>query len=122
MKTIDTIGAQGDVLFVRVKDLPAGLEEIAREAGSAAVVAHSETGHHHVIAAPVRHYRNPADPFVAYIQVPGAVPAGSVQVEHLREWDTHETLNLDHEAGREDVWMVRRQREWTIEGWRMSQD
>ena len=40
-----------------------------------------------------------------------------VDLEHLRSTDTHETLRL--EPG---IWEVRRQREYSPEGWRRAAD
>jgi hypothetical protein len=50
MITVKTIGAQGDVLFRRVAKIPDNATLQQRH--GAIVVAHSETGHHHVIASP----------------------------------------------------------------------
>lgn len=104
-------GAQGDVLFTRCDRVPAKLK--ARECKGAIVVAHSETGHHHVVESPgAELFEVPDDPFTCYLQL-----AGDAEVKHLRPHDTHQTMVLG--AG---CWEVRRQREWTPEGYRMVQD
>lgn len=102
---------QGDVMFRRVASLPAGL---AKARGEEHVVAHSETGHHHV-ALGGSYYPTP-DPFVAYL-----VTTRPTKVEHRRSTDTHETLELLVD-GPEAVWEIRRQREHTPEGWRRVED
>lgn len=113
MKTVENQGAQGDVLFRRIDKLPDGL--VKQERGpEGLVVAHSETGHHHVIPTEtVAHYAQPAgDGLMSYLSVDTFA-----DVVHLRPFDTHETVRLD--AGN---WEVRRQREHTPEGWRRVED
>ena len=103
--------AQGDVMFRRVKALP---PNATAKPGSEHVVAHSETGHHHV-ALGGRYYTTP-DPFIAYL-----VTTAPVVVEHRRSTDTHESIELLADGG-EVVWEIRRQREYTPEGWRRVED
>lgn len=113
MKIIKKQWAQGDVLFRRIKKLPEGLAAVPH-GKEGLVVAHSETGHHHVIPdAGVAHFMAPAgDGLLSYLQVDT-----SADVVHLRPFDTHETRRLG--AG---IWEVRRQREHTPEGWRWVED
>lgn len=114
MKKIERQGAQGDVMFVRVAEIPDGATE--RPAGRI-VVAHSETGHHHTIDdTGVVHYTT-KDPLVCYLQLAGI---GECRVIHHRPHDTHETLGLGGGLGA--VWKVIRQREYTPEGWRRVED
>lgn len=114
MKEIKEQGAQGDVMFRRVGEIPqSATESVPRENGKL-IVTHSETGHHHAIDAPdVKMFREPRDPLVAYLQVGGA----GAEVVHHRSFDTHETIKLP--AG---LWQVRRQREHTPDGWRRVED
>lgn len=115
MKTIEKMGAQGDVMFRRVTTVPKAFAQVARK--GAIVVAHSETGHNHEIAEPTAaQFTDPKDPFVCYLQLGN----GDCDVTHLRAWDTHETLRLLGKPG--DIWEVRRQREWTPEGYRRVED
>lgn len=102
---------QGDVMFRRIDVLPAGA---TRQDGREHIVAHSETGHHHVALGGT--YYTGADPFVAYL-----VTTEPVVVEHRRSTDTHERLELLVD-GPEVVWEIRRQREHTPEGWRRVED
>lgn len=112
MKTITTMGAQGDLLLRRVEDAPTGTPR-EPEAGRH-VLAHSETGHHHWIKAipGAEVWDHPTDPLVAYLRLSEAT-----DLIHARPWDTHETLHVP--AG---TWEVRRQREYTPDGWRRVED
>lgn len=91
MKTIANTGAQGDVLFVRVEEIP---DDAKREPEAEEyVVAHSETGHHHVARRGKDRslsVYSTADPLVGYLEFRG----GPQPIEHLRSFDTHETLEL----------------------------
>jgi hypothetical protein len=121
MKTATTVVAQGDVLFRRVESVPKGAAKIKRK--GALIVAHSETGHHHVIDdLKVAYFEVPGNPLVGYLQLGDLIDggAGGVDVVHQRPWDTHETIRLLGKLG--DVWEVRRQREMTPEGWARVQD
>ncbi|MHB8682843.1 MAG: hypothetical protein ACYC9X_00775 [Dehalococcoidia bacterium] len=112
MKSIKKQGAQGDVMFRRVRAIPADAKAEPRAAGAPIVVTHSETGHHHVIHEESVHAFSTASPLVSYLDVDT-----SADVVHLRPFDTHETIRLG--AGK---WEVRRQREFTPEGWRRVED
>jgi hypothetical protein len=108
MKTVKRVGFQGDVGFFRVANLPKGVMEEKTN-----IVAHSETGHHHVVRAPEGAFAFFREtPMTAYLTCD--VP---VEIVHERQFDTHETIQLP--AG---IWQVRRQREHTPEGWRMVAD
>lgn len=119
MLEVTNIAAQGDVLFRKVKAVPASA--IAEATKGAIVVAHSETGHHHSIDATdgVALFREPSDPLVCYLQLDGIDHA---DVVHHRPWDTHETLRLLGTPGKTTTFEVRRQREYTPEGWRRVED
>jgi hypothetical protein len=115
MKAIKNIGAQGDVLFRKVASVPKEAKKVERKGPM--VVAHSETQHHHVVEDPCAMFEVPGNSLVAYLQLEGA---DGVAVVHQRPWDTHETLRLLGKPG--DVFEVRRQREWTPEGWQRVAD
>lgn len=115
--------AQGDVIFVPIEAVPAdALDRPARpegeiRGGAAFIVAHSETGHHHVIAEkPDLKMFSGMDQFRAFLQVEGDDP---VTVEHLREHHTHEPIALAPGA-----WEIRRQRTPGVEkgSWQMAVD
>lgn len=111
MQTFKTQASQGDVLFTRVPKIPKGAKCV--EKPGPVIVAHSETGHHHVFTSPeVKLFEVPNDPFTCYLQL-----AGPAELTHLRPHDTHEAIMFG--AG---CFEVRRQREYTPEGFRMVQD
>lgn len=113
MKNVKNYAAQGDLLIRRIDRLPDGTKGAS---GKEHVIAHSETGHHHVALGGVYHATD--DPMLAYL-----VTQGPVVVEHRRSHDTHESLRLlaESEVG-ETVWEIRRQREYVPEGWRRVED
>ena len=113
MKTVtERPSFQGDVCIRRIANFPIGLIKAVPEAG-VYVVAHSETGHHHVVkerAAQMLIYQTNA--FLAYLDV-----AEPTELEHLRSFDTHESYMLS--PGKYEI---RRQREHIPEGWRRAAD
>ena len=117
MKTFTNCAAQGDLLIRRINALPAGVKSVASEHGKF-VVAHSETGHNHVIAERpnVRLYTT-GDPMVSYLEVVEATDAAETLIEHLRSYDTHESIAVPP-----GIFEIRRQREYTPEGWRRVED
>ena len=108
---IQTLGAQGDVLFRRVHTIPAAARQQTRN--GPLIVAHSETGHHHTIEAEGVIHFEVSDPLICYLRV----DADHADVVHHRPYDTHATLRLP--TGN---WEVRRQREHTPEGWQRVED
>lgn len=117
MKTFKNCAAQGDVMIRRIESLPKTAKRSNSKDGLY-VVAHSETGHNHVVAErPNVVLYDSENPLVSYLQVIEASDATEVLLEHLRSWDTHETLKIPP-----GVFEVRRQREHTPEGWRRAQD
>lgn len=113
MIIVQNQAAQGDVMFRRVDALPEGAKPLNAE-GGAFIVAHSETGHNHVVMErPGITYFSAMDDLRAFLIVEGD-PA---PVEHRRSFDTHETIGLAP-----GIWEVRRQREYTPEGFRRAAD
>ena len=110
--TIKQQAAQGDVLFRRVEAIPPDAPEQPRT-GESIVVAHSETGHHHVVHAERVRLFGAESSLVAYL----LVEEPSIDVEHMRPWDTHAPVTLP-----KGKWEIRRQREWVPEGWRRVAD
>lgn len=109
--------AQGDLLLRRIEKMPKGLKKMATEKG-AFVVAHSETGHNHVIAErPGVTVYTGEDPMVSYLEVIQATEETEALLQHLRGHDTHEALAIPP-----GIYELRRQREHTPEGWRQVQD
>ena len=114
---------QGDLMIERIETTPPDLTPV--EPGPEGyVVAHSETGHHHRAIAWMEGddtpsdvaYLRPSSPdeMTAYLQVgPGA---GALLV-HDRPWDTHGTIHVPP-----GLYRLRRQEEYTPEGWRRVED
>jgi len=113
MKTVKKYAAQGDVVFLRVEKLP---DDAVKNRDQSLVIAHSETGHHHV-ATGGEHYLLKDDPMVAYLAI-----TNPVKIEHKRPFDTHEPLELYAKKEGETIWEIRRQREYVPEGWRQVED
>lgn len=121
---------QGDMMIERVAALPSGVTELKTD-----IVAHSETGHHHVVERGRVFTRG--DAMELFVQAVGGpanaaskrrvearaksiVDEAFIDVVHKRSYDTHETLRLLAQPG--DVFRIRRQREHTPEGWRRVED
>ena len=103
---------QGDLCIRRIDKLPSGLKP-AKAEGGLFILAHSETGHHHVVnERAAQMLIDETNAFIAYLDV-----AEPTELEHLRSFDTHEPYLL--EPGKYEV---RRQREYVPEGWRRAAD
>jgi hypothetical protein len=112
MNTFNRMAAQGDLLIIRVVELPKGLVPVPPEAG-VVILGHSETGHHHVMDAnTVEMYRLPDEVYECFIVV-----ESPTALRHLRSFDTHAPIM--HAPG---IYRVRRQREHVPEGWRRAAD
>lgn len=118
MKTFEKQAAQGDMLFIRLPDdwtPPENAEEVKPENG-VYIVGHSETGHHHVIdrqsTKSTTMYRLPDSIYDCFLKV-----EEQALVEHERPYDTHETIGL-----KPGNYHVKRQREYTPEGFRRVAD
>ena len=118
MITIKNIAAQGDVLFRRIQQVPRAAAERPRDPSEPLVVAHSETGHHHVIEARDATWFATNDPRIGFLRFVGPF----VDVRHQRPFHTHETLRLLGEENGSTVFEVRRQRDHIPEGWRDEED
>ena len=113
MKTFNTVAAQGDVMFIRVNQIPAGFNiEVPPENGEL-IVTHSETGHHHVMS-PVgaRMFREEGNEYDAVLVIDRPT-----SLDHKRSFDTHESIMFD--AG---TYRVKRQREYVPDGYRRVAD
>ncbi len=114
MKTFKNQAAQGDLFIRRIAAIPS-TAKIAEPKDGNFIVAHSETGHSHVIKAiPGVEYFTGPDPMVAYLKV---IDQTEVLLEHERSFDTHESILL-----KGGTYEIRRQREHTPEGWRRVED
>ena len=114
MKTFNNCAAQGDLLIRRIDKLPKNIKPISAENGKF-ILAHSETGHHHsILERPGVEYFSGDDPLIAYLRVIDSV---EIVLEHERTFDTHESLLI-----KGGTYEIRRQREYTPEGWRRVAD
>ena len=112
MRTFNHFCAQGDVYFQRISELPDGVVPEDSENGKV-IVAHSETSHHHAMSGDtVTMYRLPDSIMECLLVVNEPTP-----LVHERSYDTHESILF--EPG---IYKVRRQREYTPEGFRRVED
>lgn len=110
LTTESGVGAQGDLLFLKIDALPKTARKVARK-GKHIVVAASHSGHDHVInSADALQYTDEADPLVQYF-----VTRRKESVEHNGQ---HKTLRFE-KAG---VWQCNRQTEMTPDGLQVVQD
>lgn len=106
--------AQGDILIIPIKTIPVTAKSAVAENGHY-VVAHSETGHHHVIEKHRAEVFEAADDaFIAYVRTMG----GGAEITHKRDFHTHEAIGLAPNS----TYEIRRQREYVPEGFRRAQD
>lgn len=115
-KTFTNCAAQGDLLLTRVDSIPNDAIE-QHGTGGQHIVAHSETGHHHVVPAEGVRYFHAAnspdfDGQVAFLEVDAPV-----DLRHLRGFDTHETISIPP-----GMYRLNQQREYTPEGFRRALD
>lgn len=104
---------QGDVFLIPIKAVPADAKPIAAEGGKF-IVAHSETGHHHIVMGrPDIQMFSGMDMFRDFLNV-GDAPA---ELVHLRETHTHAPQVIAPGA-----WLVQRQAAYTPQGWERARD
>lgn len=117
MKIIGQPFFQGDLGAVEIDALPDGMMLAAPTRGEH-ILAHSETGHHHVVEArtDVRVWHDPSDPLTSYLMVGDA--ALPLPLIHKRATDTHAPQFFL--PGK--LYQLRRQREAAPEGWRRAAD
>lgn len=101
MRAFNVVAAQGEITVIRIGDVPADRKlppeyrKIKPEGGHF-VIGHSETGHHHVIAAKgatVGELDRPPEG----MRILRAILEDPTSLEHLRDHDTHE--GIQHEPG-----------------------
>lgn len=115
--TFKNSAAQGDLYIRRIPSLPVAAKRMATENGNY-IVAHSETGHHHVIADRLNAVVYESDdPLISYLEVIEATDETETLIKHLRNYDTHESIKVSP-----GIYEIRRQREYTLEGWRRVAD
>lgn len=109
-KFIPPYSAQGDLNIFTADSIPDELNEKPSDDGNH-VLAHSETGHNHVISDDNVSVFEESE-FVSFLEV-----KKTADVIHLRSFDTHETIRLP-----EGKYRITRQREYTSEGFRRAAD
>lgn len=116
MQQFNKVCAQGDVLFIRMNDdfrIPANAIKQEAESDGTLIVTRSETLHHHtVLERDCELFQDPANALLAWIKV-----NRPTVLEHQRPHDTHAPIKFA-----KGVYEVRRQREYTPEGWRRVAD
>lgn len=120
MKRTKNGAPQGDVVFVRIDSLP-DTAVPRKDAGVQPIMAHSETGHHHV-AKPRRGYRvdvfdDEKNPDFSYLRIrrdetvsraeKASDSIAAVLLEHQRSHHTHEAQEFGEEG---EIWKFSRQR------------
>lgn len=111
--------AQGDMLMIKVDALPADKDLKLMEVDNTNhyVIAHSETGHNHVISADVVECYREANTSDADLYELFMVVKETTELKHLRSFDTHKSITVGP-----GTYKVRRQREYTAEGFRRAAD
>lgn len=110
--TFKNMAAQGDLLIRKIDKLPEGLRLSNAENGKH-IVAHSETGHHHtVLERNATLLIDQTNEFIAYLEV-----SNDTQITHERSFDTHAPIEI-----KKGIYEIRRQREYTPEGFRRAAD
>ena len=113
MKQFKKQAAQGDMLITKIDKLPPDLLPMEENDDGHFIIAHSETGHNHVVLAENAHaYQAANDPFVMYLVV-----NKETTLEHLRSFDTHHPIEIAP-----GTYRINRQREYTSEGFRRAAD
>lgn len=119
-KVFSNFAAQGDYVIRKIGALPKDVVPITSENGQF-IVAHSETGHHHVITAErvlAFKFKKP-DIYTMFLQVDEPLPGETLpEIRHLRGFDTHEALRPNSPG----VYEIKRQREYTPQGFRRAAD
>lgn len=109
--------AQGDLLIRLVDHIPQGYEKVETKDMNH-VVAHSETGHHHVIpVSSAEMFAKHGDGMIKFMKT---LKDDGMPIRHLRDFDTHTTLKAEAPAG--SIYEIRNQKEHTPQGWRRVED
>lgn len=129
----DGLAAQGDLLIIRadiIGEIKDGWDVVVSGSGEH-VVAHSETGHHHVLRAyrppagilagmalkALTLWRNPKAENSELRSIVDVPEGGFAEIAHLRSNHTHETHILPP-----GCWVLIRQQRSTPEGWSIVTD
>jgi hypothetical protein len=120
MKTIKNSARQGELYIDRVPNLPNSAKKILPIKG-VYIVAHSESGHHHVIEeAPSVNLYSTDDPMVSYLEVIESTEETEALLRHLKSGtERHDDIRFTG-----GIYELRNQSEAdsTPEGWRRAAD
>jgi hypothetical protein len=116
MRIVKNVAAQGEMLVRRVDGFKNAAKDMVAEQG-VFILAHSETGHHHVIDRETVSVQEQTENVPEGMGILQMIVKSPSAITHLRATDTHEPLMLG--AG---LWEVRLQREYTPEGYRRVAD
>lgn len=116
MKTFTTMAAQGDFIIFRRDSLPDNLERIEPEDGKI-IIAHSETGHNHVMEAETVEAYKPANTKNVNLYELFLLVKEPTEIQHLRSYDTHEPILVPS-----GIYEIRRQREFAFKSIRRVND
>jgi hypothetical protein len=111
LKFVPPYCAQGDLNIFSVDSIPESVKEMRPEKDGNHILAHSETGHHHVIDGNTARVFGD-DEFESFLDV-----REETNIVHLRSFDTHAPISLPPGKYR-----ITRQREYTPEGYRRAAD
>ena len=108
MKTFEEVAAQGDMIMIKISELPDDAQKQKAEKGEY-IITHSETGHNHVIKERdgVSFYSHANDNLRAYLVVDNK----DADLIHKRSNHTHETIKISP-----GVYAICRQRQEDIYG------
>jgi len=116
MKTFTKMAAQGDFIILRIDDIPANVEEFEAENGHY-VIAHSETGHNHVMVMDRVEAFKPKHTPDRDLYDLFLIVKDPTEIQHLRSFHTHEALLVPP-----GNYHICRQREYVLEGFRRAAD
>ena len=95
MKTFNITAAQGEISIRRISKVPGGdLAPLSLEGGRY-VIGHSETGHHHILSRTDGVEVMVLDKPPAGMRILYAILESPTSLDHLREFDTHESIMLE---------------------------
>jgi hypothetical protein len=98
MKIFKVVAAQGEITIRRIGDVPTETKALSGKAleleGGHFVIGHSETGHHHVLERTEGASVNVLDRVPEGMRILHAILKEPNKLVHLREHDTHETIDL----------------------------
>lgn len=116
MKTFKNCAAQGELLITKINKLPDNLIAV-EPVNNEYIVAHSETGHHHVVEATNTFLYSPANDDDMNGLQSYLVVDQPVSLRHLRNFDTHTPIGI--EPG---MYSINHAREYVPNGYRKVSD